>query len=335
MTLDLDTFLVSLYTIVDDLYQERYAHTKPRRPGRRPELSDSEVLTLAICAQWFGTSERAFVRYVSEHWQSYFPKLVTQSSINRRCRDLAGVMSRMVEAVAERMGSYTAPYQALDTVAVPLMRRCRGERHRLFGHEASIGRGGSDRDWYYGCKLMLSVTDDGVITGFLLAPASTDDRWVAECLMCWRTDQRRTPLDAQQMPHKRNGRRYVGPTGPIWPRFAAGRISPSPYVADDGFFGAVWQTHWLRDYGSVVLTARSYTGPNSRLLSREHHSRRQIVETVNGRLKDTFNLHFPKARSMWGLLSRVAAKLTALNLGIYLNRYFGRPDLALATLFNH
>ena len=29
MTLDLDTFLVSLYTIVDDLYQERYAHTKP------------------------------------------------------------------------------------------------------------------------------------------------------------------------------------------------------------------------------------------------------------------------------------------------------------------
>ena len=334
MTLDLDTFLVALYTIVDDLYKEHYAHTKPRRPGRRPDLSDSEVLTLAICAQWSGTSERAFVRYVSEHWRDYFPRVLSQSSINRRCRDLAGVMSQMVVEVADRLGAYTACYQALDTVAVPLMRRCRGDRHRLFGHEASIGKGGSDREWYYGCKLMLAVTEDGVITGFVLAPASTDDRWVAEHMMCWRTDQHRTPLSVQQMPRKRNGRKYVGPTGPIWPRFAAGQVSVSPYIADDGFFGAVWQTHWLTDYGAAVLTARNHTGPNSRQLRRQHHSWRQIVETVNGRLEDTFHLHFPRARSTWGLLSRVSAKIAALNLGIWLNRYFGRADLAFATLFN-
>ena len=114
-----------------------------------------------------------------------------------------------------------------------------------------------------------------------------------------------------------------------------GRVSASPYIADDGFFGAMWQTHWLRDYGAVVLTARNYTGDSARRLRREHHGWRQIVETVNGRLEDTFNLHFPRARSTWGLLSRVAAKVTALNLGIWMNRYFGRPDLALATLFNH
>jgi len=335
LTLDLDTFLVALYTIVDDLYQEHYAHTKPRRPGRRPELSDSEVLTLSICAQWFGSSERAFVRYVSRHWHGYFPRLLSQSAINRRCRDLAGVMSQMVEVVAERLGAYTSAYQAMDTVPLPLMRRCRGDRHRLFGHEASIGRGGSDRDWYYGCKLMLAVSEDGVITGFLLAPASTEDRWVAEYLMCWRKDQHRTPLNAQDMPPKRNGRKYVGPTGPIWPRLAVGRLSPSPYVADDGFFGRVWQDHWRKTYGARVLTAKSHRGSDSRRLRREHHSWRQIVETINGRLEDTFNLHFPRARSMWGLLSRVAAKLAALNLGIWLNRYFGRPDLAHATLFNY
>lgn len=57
MTLDLNTFLTALYTIVDDLYQKHYAHLKPRRPGRRPELPDSEVLTLSICAQWFFGAE--------------------------------------------------------------------------------------------------------------------------------------------------------------------------------------------------------------------------------------------------------------------------------------
>lgn len=334
MTIDLDTFLVALYTIVDDIYQEHYAHTKPRRPGRRPELSDSEVLTLSICAQWFGTSERAFVRYASQHWRSYFPRLLSQSSINRRCRDLAGVMSQMAEVVAERLGSYTACYQAIDTVPLPLMRRCRGERHRVFGHEASIGRGGSDRDWYYGCKLMLAVSEDGVITGFVLAPASTEDLWVAEHMMCWRTDQHRTPLSIREMPRSRKGRKYVGPTGPIWPRFSVGRLSASPYIADDGFSGEMWQTHWFRDYGAAALTARSYTGVSARRLRREHHGRRQIVETVNGRLEDTFHLHFPRARSTWGLLSRVSAKIAALNLGIWLNRLFGRADLAFATLFN-
>ena len=58
MTLNLNAFLTALYIVLDDLYQKRYAHLKPRRPGRRLELSDSEVLTLSIWAQWFGTSER-------------------------------------------------------------------------------------------------------------------------------------------------------------------------------------------------------------------------------------------------------------------------------------
>lgn len=32
--LDVDTFLVTVYCIVDDLYAERYAAQKPRRRGR-------------------------------------------------------------------------------------------------------------------------------------------------------------------------------------------------------------------------------------------------------------------------------------------------------------
>ena len=334
MTLTLDTFLVALYTIVDDLYQQHFAQYKPRRPGKRPELSDSEVLTLAICAQWSGTSERTFLRYAAEHWSAYFPRLLSQSSCNRRSRDLAGVLTHLVEKVARELGAYAAPYQALDTVPVPLMRRCRGRGHRLFGWEAAIGRGGSDRDWYYGCKLLLAVTPEGAITGFLLAPASTEDRWVAEAFLCWRTGQENWPVNPQDMPRRGNGQKYVGPTGPMWPRSGVGQHNPVPYVADDGFFGAWWQTHWRRNYGATVLTARNHTGDTAQLLRRQHHGWRQIVETINQHLEDVFNLHFPRARTTRGLLARVAAKLSALNLGMWLNRHFGRPHLAFATLFN-
>lgn len=334
MTLDLDTFLVALYTTVDDLYQEHCAKRKPTRCGRLPRLSDSEVLTLAICAQWRGTSERDFIRYASEHWLDYFPDLLSQSAFNRRSRDLSGVLSHLIGVVAERLGAYGAPYEALDCVPVPLMRRCRGKRRRLFGDEAAIGRGGSDRDWYYGCKLLLSVTDEGVATGFMLAPADTEDRWIAESLLCWRSGEWAAPLKAEDMPPRHNGKRYVGPTGPVWPKCAAGSASAASYLTDNGFFGAFWQSHWREDYNALVLTPKDYRGEDAHRCKRQHSSWKQIVETMNGHLERTFGLHFPGARSKWGLLTRVSAKILSMNIGILLNRLFGRSPLAFATLFN-
>ena len=73
MAIDLDTFLVALYTIVDDLYQQHAAPAKPRRPGPPPTMADSEVLTLALCAQWWGTSERAFLRVCRAPLAGLFP----------------------------------------------------------------------------------------------------------------------------------------------------------------------------------------------------------------------------------------------------------------------
>ena len=336
MTLDFNTFLTALYTIVDDFYKRFLAQNKPSRPGRRPELSDSEVLTLMLCAQWSGKSERRFVAYVAEHWGSYFPRMLTQSAFNRRSRDLAGVVVGLSAVAAEQLGAHAAVYQSIDSVPVPLMRRCRGKRHRLFGDDAAIGKGGSDRDFYYGCKLLLGVSPDGVITGFTLAPASTEDRWVAESFLCWRANPQAQPYKPSDLPslYRRNGRKYVGATGPVWPRSAAGRASAQPYLGDNGFFGSWWQDHWRKRYGATVLTPKNYSGDDAQAARRQHSGWKQVVETINGHLENVFGLHFPGARSKWGLLSRVAAKVAAMNLGILLNRLFGRPDLAVATLFN-
>jgi hypothetical protein len=335
MTLDLDTFLVALYTIIDDLYQAQVAPQLPRGPGKRPTLSDSEVLTLALCAQWLHRSERAVVRYALAHWQAYFPRLLSQSAYNRRSRRLAGVLVHLGPLVAQALGAVVSAYQVLDTVPVPLLRRCRGQYHRLFGNEAAIGKGGSDHDWYYGCKLLVAVTPTGVITGFLLAPASTEDRWVGEAFLCWRASPTAEPCGPAALPpsHRRGGG-HVGPTGPRWPRQGVGGASTGPYVADRGFQGAWWQTHWQQDYGACMLTPDRATGRTGRVRRWQHASWRQVVETVNGQLTEVLGLSFPGARSPWGLLTRVAAKVAALNLGIWLNRFFGRPDLALATLFN-
>ena len=52
--MDPDTFLTTTYVIVDDLCQAKSGEVRPKRRGRNPMLSESEVITLALLSQWHG-----------------------------------------------------------------------------------------------------------------------------------------------------------------------------------------------------------------------------------------------------------------------------------------
>lgn len=341
MELDLDTFLTAVYVVVDELYQEHLAPHKPVRRGKDAELSDSEVLTLAILCQWQGRrSEAAFLRYAVAHWHSYFPRLVCQEDFNRRARDLGGVLCALGPLIAARLGAVlpAAPrYQVFDGVPVPLMRRCRGDRPKCFDAEAAVGRGGSDDDWYYGVCLLLSVDEAGSITGFVAGPANTGERWLAEALLRWRTDPSAPAPTATQLDHvlaksKERGGERRGPTGPLGPWLAAGAPATVAYLADLGFAGRHWQRHWQDHSDALVLTKRDFQelgGVVDRKAAAScHASFRQVIETTNNFLDQFLGLKFPRARTYWGLITRLAAKVAAANLARYLNHCFGRSPFA-------
>ncbi len=336
-TPDLDTFLVALYTIADDLYKAIGLHPNPH-PGSKETMADSEILVLAICLQWMNLPERKLIYYVKTHWHSYFPRLITQSQFNRRFHALGKVMAYLVTTASIQMRSYlkTNNYEVLDTIGVPLMKRCRGKYNRLFSPEiANFGIGGSDKEWYYGVKLALAISPDGTATGFVLSPANNSDRWLAEYLLCYRTNKLGQPARVEDLPlsHKKGNKR-TGPTGFIWPWQGVGNPSLGPYLADLGFNGKWWVNHWQTDYRAIVLVPDEYQGENAAHLRHEHYSLRQRIEIVNGHLSEELHLSHIGARGAKGLLARIAAKLLALNLGISLNKLFGRPYLALATLFS-
>jgi hypothetical protein len=335
MELDLDTFLITVYCDVDDLYQAHFAAAKPRRPGPAVRVSDSEVLTLMLLGQWHPRrSERAFLRHVHQQWQSYFPRLLTQSAFNRRARDLWGVLCRLGPLIAARGAARAverAAYQVLDGVPVPLMRRCRGSRHRLFANEAAIGHGGSDGEWYYGIKLLASLDPAHGVTGFVCGPANTDERWLADAMLHWRVEPHApaptaTALASALGPtHHRHGERR-GPSGPLFSPLASGSPSAVPYLGDRGYDGSQWTQHWRTAYHAEVLTKSVYARPADRAW---FSGLRQCVETTYSCLVDIFGLKFPRARSLWGLLTRVAAKVAAFNIAIEINHRFARPTYAL------
>lgn len=145
MSVDLDTFVTIVYCLVDEQYQHVIAPQKPVRRGPRPKLSDSEVLPLMLVAQIKGWSGRELLGNARVTLASAFPHLLSQSQFNRRGRDLYGALRVMSDHVATLLGAEQTPFELVDAMPLPLARRCRGERHRRFGSEASSGRGGTDR----------------------------------------------------------------------------------------------------------------------------------------------------------------------------------------------
>ena len=82
---DVDTFLTTLYVMVDDFCK---ASLPPEaHPGPQAALSRSEVVTLALFGQWQGFgSERGFYRYAQHHLLAAFPSLHTREQFNRHVR---------------------------------------------------------------------------------------------------------------------------------------------------------------------------------------------------------------------------------------------------------
>jgi hypothetical protein len=179
--MDLDSFLVAVYVMVDDWWQDHGACV-PREPGRPPTLSRSAVLTLALVAQWpRWRSERDFWRFAQAHLRPSFPRLGSQSQLNRRIRAAEPALRALHAALAAHLGGQDAAYHVLDTTLIPaIVRAC---RHGHFAGQASFGRCVSKTEWVYGFKVALCVTPTGVITSFGLAPAACDERSLGEALL--------------------------------------------------------------------------------------------------------------------------------------------------------
>jgi hypothetical protein len=332
--MDLDTFLTTLYVLVDDWYSANVAGQMARRRGPRPRMSDSEVLTVALAGQWREgvpwRSERGVVRYMQAHGRGWFPKMLQRSAFNERVRQLWAALVSLQQAVGEWLRRPTEVYEVVDCVPLPacsLAQTHTGDGHWLWW--STKGYGGTRGGWYWGEQALVSVLPSGAVTGWLIASAHSDDRWLLQALI----SQRQGAFALAGPPPKRPTCLSLPPAH-LGPRLAAGRSQPTYYLADQGFNGWRWRTFWRLHYDVHLLSAPASheRGAWSRPLRRWLNTRRQIVESAFAVLTTVFDLQRLRAHSRAGQYARVACAMAAFNLGIYLNRLTHRPDLAHATL---
>jgi len=304
--IDTDTFLTALYVMVDDFCKSQSC--QPTGAGRKPSLTQSEVVTLGILGQWRRfSSERDFYRFAERHLRQAFPSLPDRGQFNRLLRHHAPTMQRFFLYLVGRLEARRCAYEALDTSGVAV-RDC---KRRGAGWLAGLTNIGwcNRLGWYEGFHLLMAVNPVGMITGFAFAPASTNDRAMAETFFALR----RNPNEMLPTP---------------------GAPAQGPYLVDKGFEGIKNARRWLAYYTAQVIyspqrkSRHAWAKPWRRLFA----GARQIVETVYEKLHNTFRLSTERPHDLLGFHVRLAAKITLHNFCIWLNSKLNRPPLAFADL---
>ncbi len=299
MNMPTETFLTTLYTIVDDWYQQHAPRLLAGKAGKKPIFSDSEVMTLSLAQHWLGIpDEREFLRVVSNNHLPLFPRLVSQGQFNRRARNLCWLIHRMRQHLVARMGLASGPCQPsvmlIDGTPVQVRHWRRFGKGHLLWPEAALGYCAAKKQTYYGLRLLAVTTLDGIIVDWDLFAANTDERDGAQELL--------------------KNRRSLSVLG------------------DKGFLDQTRQAFLLEEQDLLLLTPKrkNQREQNPRGWDAFMNRARRLIETTFAQAKGTFGLEKPGARSVWGLLSRVIAKITGLTIAAKHNLEQGYSPLRLA-----
>jgi len=299
--LDKATVLTTIFTIVDDAMKGSSVIQKIlNRPGPVPKLSDSEVVTIALYQELIGEPrEDHFFRLYQQQLRHYFPGLNERSRYNRRKRDFWSVILAVRMTLQIVLDALLLEETAvIDSAPVPCVSYKRGKASSDFSGKAAYGVCSSKALKYFGFKLHTIVSLTGVVMSFLLTPANRyDNQPVVEFLDSF----------------SHHLKRLLG----------------------DGAYNDAALQHFLEQYRSLQLLAPAKTNQEpqrSQQAQKQLNRLRLICETVNAQLQEQLHLSKHYAKTTWGAITRIAAKLTAHSVGMMVNQLLARPLLHLADL---
>lgn len=288
-SINIPDLLTIVYVEGDDWYKVEGKKLLQGKPGAKPRFSDSEMMCLMLVHDFIPyPGESQFVAYLRANYLALFPQLVDQSQFNRRARQLAGLVERMRQAGLLRLGVNQPQHLLLDTKPIPVMGYKRSKRHSDFAGSAAYGHCAARKLDYFGYKLVLLTTLEGIPVGYDLVAANWDERAAAEVVL---------------------------------QRVAAGDIWGAK-----GFSGQDWQMTVRQQTGNRIWTSKRANQfiQNPPEWDRLLNQLRERIEGTFHRLQNTGrNVERLIAKTVHGLCTRIILKVTALVLKTLLQRDFG------------
>jgi hypothetical protein len=275
--------------MIDDWYKTNATEFRKGQPGKKPDFSDSEMMTVMIAMDYIPfPSERQFVEFVRANFLTLFPNLLEQSQFNRRVRQVAPLLEAFRQSCLLELGITLACEGLLDTKPIPVMGYRRSKKASEFAGSADYGYCASRKLHYYGYKLVTISTLAGIPIVYDLVPASTDERKAAETLL----DQ----------------------------------VNGFDLYGDKGFLGKAWQSEIYRRTGNTIWTPKrkNQLHPQSKTFERWLNGLRLRIEGLFNEIQNVGkNVERLLAKTILGLCARIVAKMTSHLLKYMLRIKFG------------
>lgn len=291
---DIEEFIIAVYLCVAEHFETLLTLHPPRQKGFAPSLSDSEVVTLEIVGEFLGYhSDSDIWRYFRRHWLSWFPQLPCRTSFVRQAANLWCYKQLLHQGLLEDLDARQGQLYRIDGFPMPVCGFKRAPQARLFEGIASFGSSATKLGTFYGFRGHLLVNEQGVVLGLSVTAANVDERDAVPELV-------------------------VGLDGLL--------------LGDKGYIKTDLSEQLAAQHLTLLTPKRrnmsGYSQPTNRTISRS----RQMVETIIGHLCHWFDIETVLARDLWHLTSRLARKVLAHTLMVYLNQMNGRPALSFADI---
>ncbi|MGW0760580.1 IS982 family transposase [Streptomyces sp. NPDC002814] len=300
----LEFLATALYVRTDDLLKAAPG-LAPYRPdvGIAPQLSDAELVTLAVMQALLGfTSEARFIRHARSHLRHLFPYLPKQPGYNKRLRKASGLIQQITRLLAVDTTLWSDDVWVVDSTPVECGRsRETAKRSDLAGW-AQYGYCASHSRYFWGLRLHLICTLHRLPVAFALTGAKADER--------------ETVLDMFA----------------VEPTLIADRPGQT-LIGDRNYFGATFE-HRLAEL-DVRLLRPARKGEAERAGSSLFKPLRQIIESVNETFKGQLDLERHRGRTPGGVMVRVLQRILALTAAIWLNDHTGQPIMRALTAYDH
>jgi hypothetical protein len=294
---DLNTLLTALYVFVDD----HVIPVQDRRPGRPKRLSDAELVCLAVAQVLLGfPSQHHWLRFCYGRLGNMFPYLPKQPGYHKRLVAAGPLLAAVMAELATQVPSSTDTLRLLDATPVPCGTSRETVKRSDLAGTANYGYCASHSRWYWGLKLYLVTTLDGMPVVWCLADPKLGEREAAAALLDHAAD-----LD-------------------LW---TVGVI----LIGDKGFAGAEFAAHAT---GHGILFVR----PDRRDETRRHGNLapiRQRIESIFDTLKGQLSLEQHGGRTPAGVFVRTAQRLLALAAAIWHNWLTDAPVKRSLIAYDH
>jgi len=302
VTTDLDTLATALYVRTDDLLRES-PQIAPLRPsvGIAPQLSDAELVTLAVLQALLGfTSEARWIRHARAHMRHLFPYLPQQPGYNKRLRAARGLIRHCARALAAGTSLWTDDVWVVDSTPVECARSRETVKRSDLAGWAQYGYCASHSRWFWGLRPHLLSTLHGLPVGFALTGAKADERQVLLGILADDDLARR-----------------------------AGQV----IIGDKSYYGRDFERELAA--ARLVLLRPARKGEPDPAGRQYFKPLRQVIESVNDTFKGQLDLEQHGGRTVDGVTVRILQRILALTAAIWHNDTTGQPVMRSLVAYDH